>query len=1307
MVRNILNYILSLSLIWTPYAFGTEASSNIEQSKVIKQFVDQFSSVDSVEGENKKIQEAVSVVEDIHSAMMDGNLNQYLSQNKDLKDKFDSLLIGNQIATFYDSNNTIYKKIEFDTQEHISKFSDRILDIDVKFDRGFLLLEGVVISEDKEQNIQKHFSVTQKIKHIREENVLDFAYDKEILSILYKTQYGIQLILYHIPYAKELIGGSPIPAAVSYLDVPEDLVDKIKKFKLHFINSESNALTDPSEYPIQNSKQEALFQLGDLVIVYEHGKHTKFADLKTRKGLYEMMREMYENLDLLLEIRQSSNHLEKILEIHKEKEHLGEHSPSQFIYDLINGLFNGKTLDSLNQYRSQYSYLSTHYLPYIKDATDKNEILTFEAWNKEQPTAEEAAEKKHSKLKKLLQKIGISDKSSEKTSEFLSEYKFDLLVAATGAALALWQFSTFTGLDSSPAMSAMHSMVLLGVGLLGMVYGLAPTFIPLLKFINKHIPEIQPEKTKHTSETQSEKTKNISETQPEESNSFKLSIQKKSNSFKLSIQKTIQKWGGEKGSQNADAKTLLSGLGFKAVAVLAPIFKRIFQLTGFSTLHYGLTHNLGLDSLRTVKKDSSLGKSLKLKEDLKMRVPFKQKRAKIEVLDAKVQRNSRVDHLARIMTYYSLLDAPAFDLSKQWIGTLDIDIPQLIEKRGGEAQFLLDFNWIQKKLKKYILKFPPKNIFSDVFQWDTEVLNNYYSFAQNLNTKSKKITSIQKGASRLGSNAGQFLTTEILNWNSAQADRLSNITPNPTITNQFSVGLIIDHIIMVTAPLTFLTPRGADNYSLGVDSYRFFNSSSPHLVEVALNIAAHIRGTAQNQLTDQSGLENELLNSLMKRSEINYKATSEQLPEKISTANYWLSSFKYPFQFGGKINEGTAVEERIDAGHFFWNNIKNQARFIFIGLSITLLAREFFTAHGIDISLLGSLYFAAGGFIYFGWPQIWSFMHNQSIEKRLTTNKENIDLILSIQQKIDKNLYSQGSKYKEQDIRNAFKSFRSLYQHFGQYHSTTVSSKFLGRQHKKKILEHFKDIEHSKKFMRRRYIESKVEADAVLDEVMNESNMNEKKEHSKKFIRYVESKIDADILLDEIMKELNMNEKKELVKRIYLTVVNTDENPNSIAKYFPNTPNRRALSWHLLVTLGIFSNLAFVYLSVDSFDPSKITIGNILTLAGLTYGGLFGYNLLLSKSLTERKEAIKRTIARWTGQSIETGLFKNPLEKEKKIVDSLLKGGVKTMKKLKTLSAKEMESISGVGKGEVEIIKEALLAPSPNIIDKCMSVFKN
>ena len=1248
MVRNILNYILSVSLIWTPYALAQPPAKEFEN------FIDQFSTIDAHESENLKVQEAVNTVKDIHTSILSGKLNEYIQENPHIKDQFDSLLIGKQVAQFYDVNSNVYKEIDYDTREHISKFSDRILSIDVTFDnQGTLVFEGVVILEDEKEGIQRHVSVSQKINHIKKENVLDYAYDQELLSILYKTEHGVQLILYHMPYAKEIIGGSPIPAAVVYLDILEELQSKTDQFKILFISQDSKPLTDTNGYYIQNSKEEFLFQAGDLLIVYDEKNQTKFADLKTRKGLYEMVREMYEGLDLLLEVRQSSNYLERILEISKEKKDLKAHNPAQLVYDLVNGLLNRNALDFLNQYRSQYSYLATYYMPFLKDATNTNQILTFSEWEKENPTSMEDRKRKHEKIISFLSKIGIPNKFIDKTlgNNFINkalDHKLEVSVALIGFVLAWYQFSTFTYLESSPTTHALLNMTLLGAGVLGMVYGLTPFFIPFLRFINKSIPQ---------------------------TNSKIL------NSFQKSIQKTIQKWEG------SDTKTLLSGLGFKVVGALAPIFKRMYQLAGFSAVHYGLSRNLGTKALRTVKADSSLGSVLKLNKDLKMWVPYLNHREKIEALDATLQSNSRIDHLTRIMTYHSLLGSPSFDLSMPWIGTLSLDLPQLIKQRGGENQFLLDFHWIQKKLKKYIEK--SSNSFEDISQRDKELLDHFYSEAKKLNAQSKNISNVKKGLSQLSANSSQFLS-KILNWNSAQADRLNNIKPNPTIATQFSVNLVIDHITMITLPLTFFTPRGTDNYSLGVDDYRFFNSSSPHLVEVALNVLAHIRGTAGAQLTDLSGQEMERLTTLVKSSETNYKEASKQRSTKIPTSNYWLSSFKFPFQFGNKINPGTPIEERVDAGHFSWNWSKNWYRFMFIGLSISFLTRELFTAYGIDMSVLGSLYFAAGAIIYFAWPQLWTITHNQSLAKRLDVNRKNIDLILSVHNKMEKNLYKMpaGHEQQESDVRSVLKAFRSLYQHLQQYYSTTIynssfSSELFGTRYKGDILENLKN-------------------DVLFNEAQQEA-----------ILAYLESKSEseADVTLNRLMQTVGSISKSKLVKSIHDTVADTnEERPNPNARYFPNENNERALTWHSLLTLGIISNLAFVYLSVDSFDASKATVGGILALGGLTFGAFFGYNLLSSQSFAERKGHVKRALSRWTGKKIEKSLFKNPQAPEKKIINTLKSADVITIKELSSLSQEEIENIPGIGKKTAEKIQEALshttsIGIMPKIKNRCAAVF--
>ena len=1243
-MRVYLNYILSASLMLTPCSvLAINPPSDSSTTKALKRFTDQLPT-----NEDPKIEEALSIVEDIHQALMEESLTEYINSNPDIETAFDSVLIGNQESYLYNPLGEHTKTIKYDSDKHIRKLSEKILSINVKLDQGSLLFEGVVIKNDNEKSIKQHISVTQRIKNIKSENVLDRAYDEEILSILYKEKDGVKLILYDMAYSKELIGGSPIPSNSFYLDISEDLKKHTDSLKLQFVNKEEKEKFSENmeQYPIHNSQGDILLQAGDLLISYETENGSKaFAQLITRTKLYEHIKEIYENIVLLLEIRNSSNELDNILDLSKDKKDLPIHRSSQIVYNLINGIFNGNALDFLNQYKNHFSWLEERYFLYKAEQTKKNDMTPQSLYTS---TGDSEKDSTNETITSKSNHTSTGDSAEEiierikKIKEFLKKNSKNLgnsTIALIGAVLVLWEFFNFTAFEDSPTMGSTYNMVLLGVGVLALVYSLPPLFMQILKRINKI----------------------MSLKQGKSSESF--------NKIQQSIQKTIQKWDG------SNTATLLTGLGFKIVAILAPLFKRMFQVTGFSAAHYGLTHGLDRGLLNTITADSTLGKDLGLKKPLRLWMPsFVKNENTIEAMDTLIQRKKRVGHLARIMTYHAMAKSPSFNPSMAWMGALNLELQQLMENRGGKSKFLSDFYWIQKKLVKYIIESQKDNL-QDVLQWDLESLEKMYSKAIELNEKSKKITTASKTISRF-SDQSKFLLTRILDFNTSQENRLKNIKPNATISQQFTIGLIIDHILMVTIPLTPLTPRGGYNPGIGMDNYRLLNSSSPHLVEIALNIFAHLRMSAVNQIVDLSGKEQEILNRIMQYSEKDYKPQTSEEKVEIPILNYIFSSFRFPFQLGSKINRGTPVEERVDIGHFSWNIIKNWYRFIFIGLSMNFLFRELFTAQGMDTSLMGTLYYAAGAIIYFGIPQIWTQVHNQSIAKRLANNKENIKAIFSVIDRSTGNLYPEANRVKliNQDFKDAFIGFRSLYKHFRQFYS---------KKHINNLLIGFNEIEKHKLF--EDYIETK-------------------------------SELKAEELLIQL-EHLNIQEKEILLNHIGDAIKNN-------SKLFPNENNEIALTIHMLFTLGIFSNLAFVYLSANSFDPAKTNLTSILALASLTFAGFFSYYKLGAYSIADHIDRmrnfsltdnqivnkIQKTSDRIKRENIEQFLFIEDTIENQSIIKKLHENGIFTKQQLKKLSQEELMQIPGIGPKRAEKIQEALKIIHPasirGVANKCMNAFK-
>ncbi len=1285
-LKTSLNYILSLSLVLTPYSVlatssssqqSLDAESSIEPSSEssiepssessIESFLDQLTKNPSLDTNNPEVQRAIQVINDLHQDIMTGNLSQ--EENSEVSKEFDTLRLSNQVATVYDAHGNVSGVIPFDSEGHVNNnSSEKILSIEVTFESGLLTFIGVSIQgeEGQEKNvIEKHVSVIQTIKNINEKNVLEkYVYDKEILAILYQTKGGIELILYHMNYATELIGRAPIPSTSFYLE-ESDLPEKLE---LKFVSQENPIRNlNLDKYPIRNSDGQSLLQAGDLIIYSEETKN--FSMLITRENIYERIKEMYESLNLLLEISNSSNTLERLLEISREQKDIKAHSPEQLMYDLINRVTNRNALYFLDRYRNSITGI-VHLLDTSTNEQERN-IFIPKQGSENKPTDEKKPEENKRKIKSFVSKPmdffkyikylyrkdlahkGKKDlltfeqwkekKTEGKQSEgFIKEHKLELAVATIGAAAAVWYFSTLKGLDNSPSSDVLQNMILLGAGVLGLLYGVTAIFIPLLKGIDKLIPP--------------------------ELKSFKP--------FKHSLRKTIEKWQGK------DKKTLITGLGFKLVAVLLPLFHRLSQLGGVPSVFNALTRGVNFKSaIATIESGSDLGKKLGLTKNMNL-FGVRNQDKKTVAVDLMSQRDQRVEHVARLMAMRAMLGHSHFDASARFLGTLNLDLEKLIKN----PNFVSDFQWISQTLGTHILESKQINAFQGLLQWDQESLNDFYKRAQELYKKSQTIPRAQKIGKNTWENTKHFVFQKVFNWNSAQAERLNNMIPSHTIANQFHLGLIIDHITMVMLPLTLATPRGADGILSGVDTNLFFNSSRPHLFEAIMNIAAHVLATGRQQLVDLNALNIERLRTLLQTQKADNKFQSTQQEEKISVPTFWFSSLKFPFQLGTKIREGSRFEEKVDIGSYLWKLLTTSYRFWGVSLVFLFTGRQFLTASGVDMNILGALYFLVGGIIYFGWPQMWSLMHNQSLSKRLQFNKENIELIRFVEHKLEKNLYSNRQQGIDQDFQRVITAFRSLYRTFNQIYSTTVSRKLFRTDHKGTILDSLrKGIDPS-----------------VFKPLHTLLNTNDTKEAKK--------------ITQDLNKLLDTKQQEELIKIISDIVQNNpgDKNPNS--KYFPTAENNVALSSHLLLTLGIFSNLAFVYLSTDSFNQAQVNITNILQLFFATLGGILSYKLITSKSLPNHKENIQRYYDRLAGPKIKNILFSgNPIQQEIVIIDALRKAGIITMRQLRKLTTEELLAIPDIGQKRVQIIRERMAGiPSSNSkfhfirdgVNKCKAVLR-
>ena len=129
-------------------------------------------------------------------------------------------------------------------------------------------------------------------KDIKKQDVIDWAYDRDILAVLHKKK---GLILYHMVFAKNVLGEAPIPSIT--IPVHSGLLKR--DLKLEFINRSVEPPRRPSRSRGKtafNKEGEPFYSAGDLLISYTSAQGEKkiskifsrSGDLRTRRCIQKV-----------------------------------------------------------------------------------------------------------------------------------------------------------------------------------------------------------------------------------------------------------------------------------------------------------------------------------------------------------------------------------------------------------------------------------------------------------------------------------------------------------------------------------------------------------------------------------------------------------------------------------------------------------------------------------------------------------------------------------------------------------------------------------------------------------------------------------------------------------------------------------------------------------------------------------------------------------------------------------------------------------------------------------------------------------
>ena len=1179
--KILLNVFLSFSLALAPYyAYSGDEVSTIQgqgpNASNFEEFVQRLAENNSGGQIPPEVQEASRILTEMGEAVEQGSFTEYLNNHPDLVDHFDILSLRNQAADIIDArDDSIDAKINFNTYTH-QAYPTIIKNIEVEFPESnpVLTLKGVTVEGD--ENRDKKIGVVHYFEDIEKKDVIDWAYDRDILAVLHREK---GLVLYHIFFAKSILGESPVPSI--RIPIHSKLLEK--DLKLEFMDRS----VEPPQRPPSSSKRvavnttgEPFYSAGDLLISYTDARGSKRIEkIFSRSGeLYKALYSKYVILDFLLQtvilqIRDATEAQDVSLNAYS----LQKQSKSTFLSSMLSSILNRESLRFLKGRSSHIFNAKIFLLSHL----DKD-VFSHSSWVQDYKTLQTNIKKmvsineknmsgktiSSSDIAKILDhpedenkdidESKVIDESNDKNWKVYLKNKYpqayktlskmqnlktnvvnamksskaDIAVFSVAAFLALMHAGSIShGQDVNYVLYTAYNFVFFGVALLVLVHGMARYSIGFLEKIERVLPH---------------------------------------GDFKVKVNQTIEKW------KDQNTKARLVGMGFKISATLLyPYWLRVSEWSGKPHFFPALASGLKVGQKITLEPKEGSSAQLETPQRLGLsgwqwRSSTKQYKDHEKLMDIVISRNEKIQSLSRILTHYAL-SGESFTSSLLLSGLAPLVATNSLEKMYADQDMMKNFVWVSRKLSESIEESNKVHKNESVLELDPEVLKEYYQKALELAEESKGRSSLQRNMYSFWNVFTEKLRTGLL-WNSEQSKILSKYTPNPEVANLFSTQLIMDHITLVTIPLTPLTPRGdyfgGNAHQLGVSSSpSYLFSSPPHFHEGVVNIGTHIVISARTQL-QSLGVRESLLKAFEEAGQLyepieNYRSHDNQQ----GLRDYLWDFAKYPFDsWGLKYEKGTDQEDRLDVGDRLWNYQKLYYRFMQVTFTISLLSRLLLTDSSVTDAFVGTLYFFGGMFIYYGWPTIWMTIQNLAYSKKRLETKNKINKIYTVLYKIQNNLYSSESDL-IQEYESALEGFKTLYS------SSRKVSKSMPLDALNQSLQSFvKDV-----------------------------NLSEEQKADIK--KYIETSNSED-------KVQNIQEMISLLKNPHLPTVNNKTGESIIA----------------LLTLGIFSNLAFVFLSVDSFSDPSLTSAFFLFTA--TLAGSFLASKLTADNLKNRMSKIRANACR-------------------------------------------------------------------------------
>ncbi|MDE0151992.1 MAG: hypothetical protein OXK80_05825 [Bdellovibrionales bacterium] len=1207
--------LLSLSIILSSsYAYSHEEDSPQNTNSNLRGLISFFKSDSSEERENfleslsvterKSLSDVYSVFKELTSAVDRGEAEEYLRGHSDVVSELDYHQLLNQKAVITDSNRVIDFN-EVNTYTHPIS----IVDVEMKFNRfNQMTFEGLLVKGDEDKGTMRKVGMTYVFEEVLKKDVISWDRDRDFLVLLHRER---GLVVYDMRLVVTRLGEMPIPSVVLDGEILHD--ERLKKLEtveveVQFVppykNYNERIEVSPEVDSVSINKDgEFIFVSGDLIVTIDGVVQKNYS----RVDVKERLSNMYDKIVTRVILRE--------LLVKNEDLDLKDMSIVDLSDVILRMVIPTASVSYFKPFLNEFLYISQ--LPVENNDHDMFQVEDISASSKK--------------------KGGEKETVWKKIRKFVKSYGPDMGVVLLSFALILSYFNGEGGVGLSYGAMAFDHGLILGIGLMLAGYVGIKISIPIFRifaYLNNHfVIEIN---LKHLISTLKQRVENESlNLQARESLNeyiYKLEIFYEeqhnnqytheqelsavlkqlrgflksnghrepgsigtlllSNKTEIVLHQIIEKWGDKSVSEKA------TGAGFLVYSkLLIPFYKRVAQMFGYSNFFRAL--GKGINPLTRISPESEIGRQLDLSESISVQggvfqylTPTGRRRhnQQVQAINILHLKKKEIESLSRMISIRALINKPLTSQS-------DFRIPEgeLLDELKDE-NFQLRFSWVSHQLIKHIEET------GGSVSWTSATMQSYYAKALELSQQSLSLeSSVLADIKERMLQKMRSLWDNVLHWNEEESAILRHSVPTEDVVKTFVVHLLMDHFTITTIPFVYgATPRGdlsiASIQTMGVvpggfEQLLFGFSSDAHFLEVFMNVIAHTVISGRSQLLNIHALL-ERYPPIHSRNNPNPYISAPDVLNEQSFVNYIRQMIQFVFASGGETRPDIpdsslrGDETRIDFGYQFYNFMMKYYQFIQVPLMIMIASRYLITDDGIVGSISGSMFFLFGGVLVFALPQLIQMLYNnQYLGRKLVANRNDLLLIT-------------------QDIANLNRGvFASETVELNKLSGvvTKIVEVYFRNRNIIDLLEYLKDVDNDS--LKKIFL---MEIRAQRDLSANSFNGR-----ASRIFDSIEDSFGGSSLISTSDYQVLLSQLRSGVLEQNLL-----HNPR-----IPTDRNNTGDILAALAALGIFSNVAFVYLSSDSYSYN--TMENILAFLGVTLGLMFTGNTVYKHGLKKWKEKFK------------------------------------------------------------------------------------